>query len=1041
MDKLRDALFTVITSFFVIATASATTYYVDPTIGDDNRSGTATSLGANSAGPWRTLGRASTAALAAGDSVLLKCGQIWHESLEFQSSGTATLPIKVGSYPTNCSNPPIIDGSTNIPEHSWTRHSGNIFKTSLSLNEVPNGDFRTALNGWRSWSSSNTAALSLLNTCPSTGSGCARFYSGSSTSGNLAISPRFSIQNVTYNLRFKLKAATGKTILATVRRDASPWDAIGFSQVISGTGGWTEHSFSFQSKAEISNARLDFSTGPNTTIEIDDVLIEKLAATPIALYAHGLNTAEARHPNPGHDITNPTNPYALAATDSDSIPAGDRTGSSYLVVGGDLRLPAGASIPVGGEIIVRTNAWMIESRAINSVNNTRINFTSVTNFPIKSGWGYYLQGALWMVDSPGEWYFDHSTRNLYFYPPNGDVSGSDVSIGTQNVGIDLSTRTGIIVEGIAIRRTNIGIEADSASNISITSVDVSDIHLDGLQAQRSTALRIADSTFERIGRDAISGIDPIVGGPSRALVVENNLISNSGVTIIEGAITSAPVKSHAAIRTGENATVRNNTILHSGYIGIWPMKGSLIEGNLVERSCIILDDCGGIYVNRDQTGTIIRDNLVLEVDGALHGKPSKFSQGQGIYLDDHTVNAIVESNVVIGADHGIQLHNAAQNRISTNTLFANRRYQLWLQEKANFVRAAGDVYGNTVQSNVFVPKDTSPAVYQESLFSSTTAFATYDYNRYSSLLSPQIALEQWTGGVANYTLPQWKAAVAGGNSRRLDSNGTQATLGAAAAFRVFGSNLVGNGKLGNGLLGWAAWNATAPFGTLSLDECSGIQCLRYVAGASAGLVYTSNFSVNKDQWYRLSFDLKTGTEGQPVLVGTRRGGGGLNGYEWLMSSPQTLSGSTGWKRHVITFKATKSVLANDLATGDLGARVDFQVKTSGHTIWVKHLELVSLTAVGSSLEFLPLINRSASPTSFDCPYRLTAPARCIGYFKVVSGAAVTWPIPVQGRHAEIVYSRGDTLVDTDADGIGDAQDSCSNSPSASVDSNGCGIGQ
>lgn len=1032
--------------FSILATAFAhpglaATYYVDPQNGDDARNGTSTSIGANPIGPWRTLNRISASPLAPGDTILLKCGGVWHESLTLTSSGTATLPFRIGVYPSDCTNAPKIDGAVNVPPHNWVRHSGNIFRTTLLANEVPNGAFDNSTIGWRAWSSNNSATISGVTNCGTTGNTCGRFVSGTSPSGNLAISPRFSIQNLGYTLKVRAKIQSGRSVTLTVRRDSSPWDSIGLIQSIAGNGLWTDYSFSFRSKAEISNARVDFSAPAGVTFEIDDLSVEKVLTPPKALFADGASAVQARHPNPGHDSSNSENPYILTGTDSDAISIGERVGSTYLVTAGDLKMPQGAVIPTGGEVLVRTNAWMIESRRIASVNNTRINFDSPTNFPIKAGWGYFIRGALWMLDSPGEWHFDNATSTLYYVSKSGNMADEEIALGMLDVGVNMRQRNGIIIDGIEISHADIGIDAAYSTNSRIQSVLVSDVNVDGLRAERSTSLTVAQSTFRRIGRDAISGIDPLVGGPSIALTVENNIITDSGVRSNGGAITSVPTKSHAGIRTGENSIVRNNSVTNTGYIGIWPMKGSLIESNLVENSCMVLDDCGAIYVNRDQTGTIIRDNLIVNVSGALHGKPSKFSQGQGIYLDDHTVNAVAESNVVIGADHGIQLHNAAQNRILDNTLFSNRRYQLWLQEKANFSRPSGDVFGNVIQSNVFVPKDTSPAVFHETLFSSTTSFASYDFNRYSSLLSPQIALEQWTGGVANYTLPQWKAASAAGAPRRLDPNASQATLGAAASFRVSGTNLVPNGKLSSGIAGWAAWNASSPFGVLALDGCGALPCVKYTAGSSPGLVYTSNFSVRKDQWYRLSFDIKTGTEGQGVLVGVRRGGGSTNGYEWLMSSPQTLSGSTSWRRHVISFRALKTINANDPLTLDLGARVDFQVKTPGHVLWVKHLEIVELNPVGSSLEFKPIINRGSSPSEFSCPTQDNAPALCSSYVNVKSGAPVVWPLTVAARHAEIIYSRGDTLTDADADGIGDSQDSCPASASSAVDAAGCAINQ
>jgi hypothetical protein len=76
--------------------AQATTYYVSRSTGDDKSSGQAAQPNGNS-GPWKTLARASIK-YAAGDRLLLKCGDTWNEELHPQGSGAPDSPILIGSY-------------------------------------------------------------------------------------------------------------------------------------------------------------------------------------------------------------------------------------------------------------------------------------------------------------------------------------------------------------------------------------------------------------------------------------------------------------------------------------------------------------------------------------------------------------------------------------------------------------------------------------------------------------------------------------------------------------------------------------------------------------------------------------------------------------------------------------------------------------------------------------------------------------------------------------------------------------------------------
>lgn len=84
-----------------VAAASAKTYYVSQSGGNDGNSGLTSALA------WKTLAKASTVTLNAGDSILLQAGDTWNEELQPKGSGTAGNPIYIGSY--GAGNKPLID--------------------------------------------------------------------------------------------------------------------------------------------------------------------------------------------------------------------------------------------------------------------------------------------------------------------------------------------------------------------------------------------------------------------------------------------------------------------------------------------------------------------------------------------------------------------------------------------------------------------------------------------------------------------------------------------------------------------------------------------------------------------------------------------------------------------------------------------------------------------------------------------------------------------------------------------------------------------
>lgn len=94
-------------------------YYVDAATGNDNNPGTIDA-------PWRTLTKASSAPLRAGDALLLKCGSVWRDSLEITSANGRDGDFLIGAY-GDCSGDrrPVIRASDWLPQTGWSRVAGD----------------------------------------------------------------------------------------------------------------------------------------------------------------------------------------------------------------------------------------------------------------------------------------------------------------------------------------------------------------------------------------------------------------------------------------------------------------------------------------------------------------------------------------------------------------------------------------------------------------------------------------------------------------------------------------------------------------------------------------------------------------------------------------------------------------------------------------------------------------------------------------------------------------------------------------------------
>lgn len=1042
--SLVIVLIGILQASLALESALAATYYVDAEAGNDSFNGLAATAMDGTTGPWRTLGRVTSQTLVPGDAVFLQCGQVWKEPLVIDESGTSALPIKVSSFPTDCIDKPLIEGTEHIPAHNWTKESGAIHFATLPINLVSNDVLIAGMAGWRPWSPLGDATLTSSTDCVSTASApCLTYTSGAGTTNSLMISNKFALtKGAPYTIKLSLKAPMGNVVKIIVRRSQSPWDAVGYSASVSGTGAWQAHVLPFVASDTLENARLDIEVPKgHVSVSIDDVRLEGAPPEVLGLLADGRMMNIAHHPNRGYNPLLPESLYLSMSEDADQVMSGGNMVSTYVPFGADLTLPPGASLPAGTGIRIRTYSWILDERKLAGVSGNRLLLDQPSSYPLYKGWGYFLFGQGWMLDAPGEWHLDAATNQLRVWMGDSQPPAERLSVAWMETGLDLAGRSNLLIENLAIHGVGTGVDMQHASNVTLRGLDISDTIGHGIKALLSTASTIEHSMLVRTGMDAITAAIP--GHNASGLTITGNVISESGLRLENGAVSSLPVNATAAVRPGIGAIVSGNAIVDSNSTAIWPLAAAQVADNLIERPCRVLDDCAGIYLWGEGNGSRVEHNLIIQPVGQLYGKPAGTpNQAQGIYLDEQCSGVVVTGNTVIDAENGIKLHNAPQNQVSDNTLYGNRRYQLFMQEQSNAHRANGDLWGNDVFGNRLFPTTASPSIGLETEFSDVSDFSGFDSDRFSILLSPVIASEQWATGSASYTLGQWQAATSNGMSRGLESHGSQVQNAGYAAYLSVGGNLLDNGDLGKGMLGWSFWNLTAPPATGGIVACPPGNCLHFSAGGSQSLLSSPNFDVTAEQWYRVAFDLKTGASGQAVKVFPRRGGGGPHAYQLLTGTAQNITGDGQWHRYAFTFKAGESIPAYDATLDAYGPRIDFDRIQPGQSITIANLEVVPLSPIETSLRTAILTNPSQTVDQVECPDQATAPQFCAQYVRFRDGMSVSWPYPLGSLDSEIIYSVDTSLVDGDGDGVADSQDACPHTGAGlAVNAVGCGYAQ
>ncbi len=769
-----------------------------------------------------------------------------------------------------------------------------------------------------------------------------------------------------------------------------------------------------------------------------NVFKARLDQVPLLLSSAGTPWNEAHHPNVGTVAADANSPYLSLAADGNSVTLNGLSGSTQLSTGTDLPATLRDQVRAGTRVRVRTNAWLLEERTVASVGANTLTLTQPTSYVVSAGWGYLLVGQLWMVDSAGEWFYDATSKTLFAYMADGKAPAAGVTAATLPLGLDLAGKSFVTIDGLAVRNVGDGADLRKTQGVTLRNMVFADIANRGVDATNSGNAKIESSTFDRTGAEAVSGWRGYVE-PGTGMTVSNNVLRNIGVRVADGKVTSTPHGTDAAVFTGPGATVTGNLVVSTSYHGLRLASDSRAAGNVVVGACALLDDCGAIYL-WGASNTTIAQNIVLSTRGSAAGRPAASAWPVvGIYLDNATQGVVVQDNTVADADHGVLLNSAAQNTVQRNTLYGNRLAQLALSATSNERKSTGDVFGNSISDNLFSPSiPGAVAVLLQNPYASVTGFGGFKNNRFLNNLGAYDLMESSAAGQRGYSLDQWRSA------NRLAALGSATALGTStaqsgfASFRPIAASIVPNGNLSLGSGGWSTWNQVAPAAQMSSEACAAGTCLRYVAGGAPSLISTPNFTVQKGQWYRLSFDISADRDDLPVAITLRRGGGGSNGFEPLSDRTLDIVAGSAWRRYTVLLQATKTVNARDSVTGDNGARVDIAGVDTGVTLRIASLELVPISMDGLASISMLLVNGSGAPSSIACPFVGAQSTVCAALRNLTDGSAASWPATMASRTALVLFGGNAALVDSDGDGIADAIDACPGTPAGvAVNAAGC----
>ena len=321
-----------------------------------------------------------------------------------------------------------------------------------------------------------------------------------------------------------------------------------------------------------------------------------------------------------------------------------------------------------------------------------------------NGARYIVENIFEGLDQPGEWYLNRKTGVLYYKPmPSDDMTTAEI---VAPLAADFMR-----FEGEPLQRKFV--EYINVKNLSFmyTNWDLPPGNSNDRQGSASVPAAIAlagarHCTFENC---TIRNIGTFAFEVSEGC--ENNWFTHNDISYIGAGgfrVNGGTQKDHPLTRTGYTVIADNslhhygeefpsavgillmntngnrvahNAIHHGWYTGVsigwsWGYQRSLSRDNVIEFNHIheigqgLLSDMGGIYTLGVSPGTVLRNNLIHDVNANHYG-------GWGIYNDEGSTHILIENNVVYNTKFaGYNIHFCKEVTVRNNVFALGRLQQL-----------------------------------------------------------------------------------------------------------------------------------------------------------------------------------------------------------------------------------------------------------------------------------------------------------------------------------------------------------------------------
>ncbi len=321
----------------------------------------------------------------------------------------------------------------------------------------------------------------------------------------------------------------------------------------------------------------------------------------------------------------------------------------------------------------------------------------------EDGARYIVENVFEELDTPGEWYLDQQTGKCYYYPfPDEKISSAEIYapvipqlIRFEGDPLKQEWVENINFDNLEFCYTNWELPPGNSNDRQGSASVPAAVSLKGAKNCAFSRCRFTNLgtwafelnegcsdntfTFNEISHVAAGGFRINGGNYNEHPFLRTKTNRIYGNHIHYGEVYPSAVG--VLLQRTEGNQVAHNLIEYGFYTGIsigweWGYQRSVSRDNIIEFNHIhhigqgLLSDMGGIYTLGVSPGTVIRNNLIHDVDANHYG-------GWGIYHDEGSTHILDENNIVYNTKFApFNIHFCKEVTVRNNIFALGRLQQL-----------------------------------------------------------------------------------------------------------------------------------------------------------------------------------------------------------------------------------------------------------------------------------------------------------------------------------------------------------------------------